>query len=55
MGLSGIFERDEPTYDSPTLELLAKANPLVLDTQDPEKPLLFEPPAEPIVPKEEEI
>ena len=51
----GIFERDEPTYDSPTLELLAKANPLVLDTQDPEKPLLFEPPAEPIVPKEEEI
>ena len=51
----GIFERDEPTYDSPTLELLAKANPLVLDTQDPEKPLLFEPPAEPVVPKEEEI
>ena len=51
----GIFERDEPTYDIPTLELLANANPLVLDTQDPEKPLLFEPPAEPIVPKEEEI
>ena len=51
----GIFERDEPTYDSPTLELLAKANPLVLDTQDPEKPLLFEPPAEPIVPRGEEI